>query len=156
MIFFSHYKFWGKYDTQVNLLNLLTIIFKDSVNLKKKCALIWACMFIQSFKKFRPVCLIRSVCLLIYRKMSLLYAYSEQTSIRDTRVRRFGQWQCCHIEFLSRFVDDKTKTKIHFQIYLSLFSTIHTLACLHKLLIWIREFLKEHSYFTAPGFSRLR
>ena len=37
-------------------------------------------------KKSRPVCLIRPVCLLIYRKNSLLYVYSEQTSIRDTRV----------------------------------------------------------------------
>ena len=42
-------------------------------------------MFNKFFKKFRPVFLIRSVFLLIYRKNSLLYAYLEQTSIRDTR-----------------------------------------------------------------------
>ena len=41
---------------------------------------------INSLKRSRSVCLIRSVCLSIYRKISLLYAYSEQTSIRDTRV----------------------------------------------------------------------
>ena len=55
---------------------------------KKKtvCTLFWACMFDWFLKKSKLVCLIRSVCLLIYWKFSLLYAYSGQTSIRDPRV----------------------------------------------------------------------
>ena len=64
----------------------LTIISKKRSKLKNTCASVRACMFNQFFKKFRSVCLIRSVCLSIYRKISLLYAYLEQTSIRDTRV----------------------------------------------------------------------
>ena len=45
------------------------------------------CVFNYFFKKSRPVCLIRSVCLLIYGKFPLLCAYLGQASIRDPRVR---------------------------------------------------------------------
>ena len=47
-------------------------------------------MFNWFFKKSRPVCLIWSVYLLVYRKISLLYAYLGQTSIRDPRVLQFS------------------------------------------------------------------
>jgi hypothetical protein len=107
--FFSHYKFWANMTLRLICWTYNNI--KKQCKLKNTCALIWACMFNYFFKKSRPVCQIRSVCLLIYRKFSLLYAYSEQTSIRDSRV---GSFTGNHLDLykLSRIVANATSWRI--------------------------------------------